>query len=104
MIPRNPCCSGQQVSGSKAAPRLTFPSPAERLSVARSDYDRDFGWVPDWLSDPPSPTPAAIRGAERLRQSWAPRSRSAARRRLFWRVYIWAFVTFLFLMGGFGFL
>lgn len=28
----------------------------------------DFDWVPDWLSNPPPPTPAAIRGAETLRK------------------------------------
>jgi hypothetical protein len=40
--------------------------------AARDDDDAEFGWVPSWLSDPPPPTPAAMRGAETLRKLPTP--------------------------------
>jgi len=51
---------------------------ADTASAERSENitaDDEFAWVPEWLSNPSPPTPAAIRGAEVLRELRAKKSR-----------------------------
>jgi hypothetical protein len=51
---------------------------SDRFAAQRGAEARDFGWVPEFLSDPPPPTEAALAGAELLSTLPLPEKRRLA--------------------------